>query len=342
MATNRVHVVTAMDDLSDEELMEQLAGGREEALAPLHGRYAPLIFNLAAQSLDRPAAEEIVQDVFVAVWRRADTYDPERGPVRPWLLQIAHLRVLNELRRRGRRPATVPDPEGERLAAVPDDAPPPDEAAWRDFRREAVQQAVAALPPQQRQALSLAFFDDLTHEQIAAFLGLPLGTAKTRIRTGMQKLRISLVTLLALALALTGGLVALVLHEQHIQDALQRHQAALAVIVESNSTEVRLVAAPGVNAATHGHYRTAPGADLGVLRLEQFQPAPAGKVYQAWAHDKSGWHSLGLVHLDKSGSALMIVDQRNHTAPDALKVTIEPSGGSAQPTGPTVVAWSGH
>src|SRR3954467_13621634 len=80
---------------SDEELMQQLAEGRHEAIGPLHARYAPLIFNIAAQTLDRAAAEEIVQDVFVAVWRHAGVFDPARGRFRAWALQIAHLRVLN-------------------------------------------------------------------------------------------------------------------------------------------------------------------------------------------------------------------------------------------------------
>src|SRR5438270_2591151 len=94
----------AEQDLGDEELMGQLAAGRQEALGPLHGRYAPLIFGLAAQTLDRAAAEEIVQEVFLAVWRKAATFDPARGTFRAWVLRIAHLRVINELRRRGRRP----------------------------------------------------------------------------------------------------------------------------------------------------------------------------------------------------------------------------------------------
>jgi RNA polymerase sigma factor (sigma-70 family) len=205
MAINPIRMFTPWDDLSNEELMELLAAGQEEALAPLHRRYAPLMFSLAARSLDAAAAEEIVQDVFLAVWRKASSYDPARGPVRPWLLRIAHLRVINELRRRGRRPTVLPDPEGAQLAAVPDQAPHPDEASWREYRRTTVQAAVAALPPAQRQALSLAVFDDLTHEQVATFLGLPLGTAKTRIRAGLQHLRTSLVPLLAvLALVLVG------------------------------------------------------------------------------------------------------------------------------------------
>ena len=84
--------------LSDEELMSQLAAGRQDALGPLHGRYASLVFNLAAQSIDRATAEEIVQDVFVAVWRKAGSFDPARGSFRAWVLRIAHHRVLNELR----------------------------------------------------------------------------------------------------------------------------------------------------------------------------------------------------------------------------------------------------
>src|SRR5262249_58949177 len=97
-------------------------------------------------------------------------------PVRPWLLRIAHLRVANELRRRGRRPTVVPDPDGTQLATVPDRAPEPDEETWHEFRREAVQTAVAALPPAQRQALRLAVFAGPSHGQVAAVLGVPAGT----------------------------------------------------------------------------------------------------------------------------------------------------------------------
>src|SRR4051812_21201487 len=79
-------------DPSDEELMSLLAAGRRDAIGPLHGRYAPLIFDLAARSIGRAAAEEIVQDVFVAVWRKASTFDPARGSFRSWALRIAHLR----------------------------------------------------------------------------------------------------------------------------------------------------------------------------------------------------------------------------------------------------------
>jgi RNA polymerase sigma-70 factor (ECF subfamily) len=333
--------MTPFDDLSDEELMSHIAAGQQDALAPLHGRYAGLIFGLAARSLDPAAAEDIVQDVFLAVWRKADTFDPERGPVRPWILRIAHLRVANELRRRGRRPAVVPDPEGVHLAAVPDQTPEPDEATWREYRRAAVQEAVAALPAPQRQALSLAFFEDLSHEQIATFLGLPLGTAKTRIRSGVQRLRLTLVPLLtALALALAGGLIVLGVRLRDQQADLDQNSKALHVVTSSDMVAVRLVAAPGISTRSHGEYRSRPGDDLAVVTASYFEPAPAGKAYQAWARYGGTWESLGIFHLDATGHALLIVDQRGRGAPEALEVTLEPSGGSDAPTGSVVVSWT--
>jgi len=100
----------------DEELMRQVADGSEEALGLLHRRFARLIFSLAVQTLDRATAEDLVQDVFLAVWRNAGRFEPERGTFRAWVLQIAHFRLLNELRRRSRQPEIEPDPEGRVLA----------------------------------------------------------------------------------------------------------------------------------------------------------------------------------------------------------------------------------
>jgi len=232
-------------DTSDEELMAQLAAGRQEALGPLYARYAPLVFNLVAQTLDRAAAEEIVQEVFLAVWRQAATFDPGRGPFRPWVLQIAHYRILNELRRRSRRPPLEPDPEGEYLAAVPDPDPEPAEAAWREYQRSVVRAAMEKLPPPQRQALGLAFFEDLTHEQVATLLNVPLGTAKTRIRTALQKLQPQLAPLV-LGVALVCGLVALGVRYQAEQLALQRDERALELVTASDGVALRLAPAPGV------------------------------------------------------------------------------------------------
>jgi RNA polymerase sigma-70 factor (ECF subfamily) len=173
--------------------MSHLAAGRPEALGPLHDRYAALISGLAARSLDRAAAEDISQEVFLTVWRHAANFDPARGSFRAWVVQITRTRVLNELRRRGRRPRTTspsPEPSDDELLD-------PGEAAWRKHRRAAVGAAVEALPPHQRAALSLAFLEDLTHEQVAARLNLPLGTAKSRIRAGVRALRTRLAPLMA-------------------------------------------------------------------------------------------------------------------------------------------------
>src|SRR5205823_466228 len=125
----------------DEELMRQVADGSAEALGLLHRRFARLIFGLAVQSLDRAAAEDLVQEVFLAVWRNARRFDPERGTVRAWILQITHFRLLNELRRRSRQPEVVPDPEGLLLAGQPASDLGPVEATWERHRRTVLKSA---------------------------------------------------------------------------------------------------------------------------------------------------------------------------------------------------------
>src|SRR4051812_751652 len=252
--------------LDDEELMRQLASGLPEALGPLHARYAPRIFALAAQTLDRATAEEVVQEVFLAVWRKSTSFDPARGPSRAWVMRIAHLRVLNELRRRSRRPRISSAPDEQAASALPDPGPEPAEAAWREHRRVVVRAAVDALPPPQRQALSLAFLDDLTHEQISAFLEVPLGTAKSRIRTGLQALRARLAPSLAAGLALI-GLLAVGVHQR---DAMRRQELALRLVTASDVVPRRLAAAPGVPVALHGNYRGRPGVPLAVLTISHF------------------------------------------------------------------------
>jgi RNA polymerase sigma-70 factor (ECF subfamily) len=174
---------------SEADLMRQVGDGSEEALAVLHRRFAPLIFGLAVQTLDRATAEDLVQEVFLALWRNATRFDPERGTLGAWVRQIAHFRLLNELRRQSRQPAIVPDPEGLVLDGLPARDPGPAEATWQGHCHAVLKSALDDLPPLQRQALGLALVDDLTHEQVAAELGLPLGTAKTRIRAGLVKLR---------------------------------------------------------------------------------------------------------------------------------------------------------
>src|SRR5207249_1083779 len=169
-------------------LMAELAGGRQEALGALYSRYGGAIFSIAQHSLDRGAAEELVQDVFLTAWRGAATFDAEQGSFRSWLFRLAHWRILNELRRQRRRPRTVAGSDvdqDDELELPSDRLAGPEERALQNERGQVVQSALAALPLAQRQAIMLAFLEDLTHEQVARQLEVPLGTAKTRIRSGI-------------------------------------------------------------------------------------------------------------------------------------------------------------
>jgi RNA polymerase sigma-70 factor (ECF subfamily) len=327
---------------SDEELMGGLAAGHVGALGPLHGRYAPLVFSIAAQSLDRATAEEVVQDVFVTVWRKAVTFDPSRGTFRAWVLRVTHNRVLNEIRRRGRRPWSEPGANGTELAGVPEPGPGPSEAAWREHRRAIVREAVAALPDPQRQALSLAFLEDLTHEQIADFLNLPLGTAKSRIRAGLKTLRTRLAFLSTAGMLLV-SLLCLWLAREHTlrRDAeeLRRNRDALRLVTASDVVHVRLEASPGAPAEAHGHYRGRPGAPLAVLTVSRLAPA---RRCHAWGLFDGRWYHLGTVRTNAQGGGLLIAEGPHLArAPAALRVTIETAGAPPTPDDTPVIAWPG-
>ena len=321
--------------------MRALAGGGGDALRPLYARYAPLVFGLALHSLDRATAEEVVQDVFLSVWRNAERYDASRGPLRPWLLQIAHFRILNELRGRGRRPQAAFDPEGAELDAVEDPGPGPAAAAWSEYRRSAVRRAVDALPPAQRQALGLAFFDELTHEQVAEVLQLKLGTAKTRIRTGLARLREHLAPILAtLAVVLLASLSTLAHRHQHVTTRLALDERALDLVTSSDVKPLRLEANAGEPPDMHANYRARPGIDLAVLSLSHLAPLPAGQVYQAWLLHEGAWTSLGTAVPDAEGKARIVAQGALLAAPpEALEVTREPAPGRTAPSGPPALAW---
>jgi RNA polymerase sigma-70 factor, ECF subfamily len=177
-----------MIDQADDELIAAIARGDHAALLMLYDRYGRMAYGLAYRILGDPGtAEEAVQDAFLRVWRRAATFDPERarGAVRSWLLTIVHHCAIDLLRRRAGAPPVVAglDEIAERQAA-------PD--AWSDvsgrLEQERVRTAVATLPGEQRRAIELAFFDGLTHREIAERDGLPLGTVKGRLRLGLRRL----------------------------------------------------------------------------------------------------------------------------------------------------------
>ncbi len=324
---------------TDEALMAEIAAGRQEAVGLLYPRYAPRIFAMAVQVLDRPTAEEVVQDVFVSVWRKASTFDPARGPVRPWILQIAHFRIANELRRRSRRPRPATEPAEELLSALSDPGPDPSQEAWDSYRRSVLGSALAQLPAPQRQALGLAFFSNLTHEQVASVLDLPLGTTKWRIRAGLAALRTKLAPALAVV-AFFALLLGLALRYAQDHRGLGRDERALTMLTSSDSQALRVTAAPGVSRETHATYRFRPGGSVAVLTFSNFAPAPAGKTYQAWVSVDGRWVSIGTGRPDSTGRARLIAEGSVFgVRPSEIEVTLEPAGGSALPTGPVVVAW---
>lgn len=328
-------------DLSDEELLLRLAAGHQEALGLLYSRYASPIFHLAARSLDAGTAEELVQDVMLVVWRSAATFDPDRGPVRAWVMQVARFRIINELRRRNSRPQAEPDPDGIRLVNLQDPDPDPADMVWKAEHQDTIIAAMNELPPPQRQAVGLAVLGELTHQQVAAKLDLPLGTAKTRIRLGLQKLRVSLAPLVAAAVLAAGGLLAILGFRYHAEQGVrERDDRALALVTTSDTSVLRLVRGPAGGAATHGSYRGRPGATIAVLSVSHLGQAPAGRQYVAWVRDADHWTRLGMVYPDPHGSAILIA-QGSFLAdlPEIVQVTLERSGETSEPAGPVVAVW---
>jgi RNA polymerase sigma-70 factor (ECF subfamily) len=292
---------------------------------------------MAVRALDGAAAEDVVQEVFLTVWRQAQTFDPQRGSVRAWIVSIAQSRVANELRRRRRRPLAPADGD-DVVGRVPDERPGPPDAQWQSFRRDALHAALDVLPAAQRRALGLAFFEDMSHAQIARVLELPLGTVKTRIRSGMKTLRGRLPELAAAALVAVLAVIGV--RERATRVAWERDERALSLVTASDAQNLRLAPAPGVGADTHARYRGRPGAPLAVVTLSSFPSAPSGRSYQAWARHGETWTSLGTVVPDAGGSARLIAeDAALATLPDAVTITVEPSGGSPAPSGPVVVRW---
>ncbi len=175
---------------SDEELILRISRGDREAVRLLYGRYGRLVYGCALQVVsDAAAAEEVCQDVFLRVWERSGTYQADKGKVVTWLARIARNRAIDVLRARRSRGIVAEAPVDDSISASPGSGSDPGERLWQSLREERVREAVASLPPEQRRALTLAFFHGLTHRQIAEALGEPLGTVKTRIRDAMLKLR---------------------------------------------------------------------------------------------------------------------------------------------------------
>ncbi len=200
---------------SDAVLVAAVAAGDADALAAIYDRHADAIYRTAFRRLgDSQLAEEVLQDAFMALWNRAELYDPATGSLLAWLSTIARNRAIDRLRALGRRPAAMPlsafstdDDTGDergfdramaRGDLVGSGAAPPDPQEFAELQstRADIRAALNELPPMERQVIELAYYEELTQAEIAARLGWPLGTVKTRTRRGLLRLRSALVGVL--------------------------------------------------------------------------------------------------------------------------------------------------
>ncbi len=170
--------------LSDEALVALVARSDESALAELYDRVGGTAYGLAYRVLrDEALAEDAVQEAFLALWRGAGSFIPERAKASTWILTLVHRRAVDLVRREQRRRA-------EPIEGAPEPAVgSAEEAAWLRLDRERVQAALAQLPDQQREAIELAYYGGYTQSELAERLGQPLGTIKSRMFTGLTRLR---------------------------------------------------------------------------------------------------------------------------------------------------------
>jgi RNA polymerase sigma factor (sigma-70 family) len=171
--------------LSDEALVALAARSEQSALAELYDRFGRPAYGLALRILrDEALAEDAVQEAFLALWRTAGRFVPERGKASTWILTLVHRRAVDIVRREDRRRADAleqgPEPESRETV---------DEEAWLRLQRERVQDALRKLPDQQREAIELAYYGGFTQSELAERLGQPLGTIKSRMFGGLARLR---------------------------------------------------------------------------------------------------------------------------------------------------------
>lgn len=174
----------------DESLMRLILRRQESALSELYDRYGRLVYSIGLNALgETQSAEEVTQDVFLRVWERAETYQADQGKVAAWLARIARNRAVDLIRRRSVRPESNSvaweEGPGNEMASNHN----VEQAAELNEQQQHVRKAIAQLPPEQKQVLALAYFQGLSHQEIADRLNQPLGTVKTRVRLAMQKLR---------------------------------------------------------------------------------------------------------------------------------------------------------
>ena len=171
--------------LSDEAVVALVARSDQEALAELYDRFGRVAYGLSLRVVrDEKLAEDAVQEGFLAAWRSADRFMPERAKASTWVLTLVHRRAVDLVRREDRRRA---EPLTETTAPAP--AGSAEEDAWLRFERERVQTALRRLPDQQREALELAYYGGFSQSELAERLGQPIGTIKSRMFAGLARLR---------------------------------------------------------------------------------------------------------------------------------------------------------
>lgn len=178
----------------DAALMVRVSLGDTDAFSALYTRFGTLVYSTAVHVLgDAQAAEDVTQEIFLRVWRRPDQFDPARGRFTTWLLSVTRNRAVDELRSRGRRRRFETDPPEAAETSVDQttESDPALSAALAEDRA-AIRRAMDTLPQEQRLAIEMAYFGGMTQAEIATALHQPLGTIKTRIRLGMQKMRLAL------------------------------------------------------------------------------------------------------------------------------------------------------
>ena len=177
-------------DFLDEQLIALIAHGEKDALEAFYDRHASSVFSLARYMLrEAMLAEEVAQDIFLNLWLKASSYNPQRGTPRAWFMSVAHHRIIDHLRAQKRSAQSTDQVPHELLDLQPSSLPGTEEQAHRNLDREQIITALASLPVKQREVILLAYFEGYTQSEIAGRLSEPLGTVKTRIRLAMQKLR---------------------------------------------------------------------------------------------------------------------------------------------------------
>ena len=181
----------------DQEMIARIGRRDQGAFSALYDRLSGPLYSLAMKMLGDPAeAQDALQEVFLQIWSRAGTYDPEQSSVFSWTVLLTRSRVIDRLRARGRRSrVVVASTEDAPTAADASTVESAADTAEKNDEAVRVRYVLNNLPSEQREAIELAFFEHLSHHEIAARLGQPLGTVKARIRRGLLKLRQRLNTL---------------------------------------------------------------------------------------------------------------------------------------------------